>query len=172
MASSRSLYVGFTRDGRKEGLGILKTKDYVYEGMFVNGEFQGIGMLKTSDYEYIGEFEAGKPCGIGRKEDFDSGSTFIGVFEESQPSGIGERIEGMLVERGEFKNGRLDGLGVVEWKGKERSRGRFQDGLRHGWCFEQSEGVKFEGQFEKDKREGFGELIKKEFRYKGMWRDG
>lgn len=75
---------------------------------------------------------------------------------------------------GRFKNGKLNGVGVMVFPDGRRYKGDFRDGVMEGnGIMEHPSGAVYEGQFKRNKRHGMGVMTFADgFKYKGHFREG
>jgi hypothetical protein len=175
-----SKYIGYTKDGMREGKGKLLTLDYIfegefqknqfhgngklensnmlYDGNFVNGEKNGRGTLtlKEEEYKYIGEWKDGNKDGLGN-EYLPDKSYYEGNFVTGKKNGKGKLIlsNGSIYE-GEFKDDKLDGNGVLKWSENKVYEGQWKDSCLSGLGKLTNKNKVYIGYFENDKKHGFG----------------
>lgn len=86
-------------------------------------------ILETGETLYIGEAEGSKPHGYGVL--FRQKSIFEGIFHNGHKlKGVEKYVNGIY--RGDYKNGRREGLGRFEWSNGEVYQGFWKNGLKHG----------------------------------------
>lgn len=148
-----TLLEGEFKNDKVHGMALVREPDGTqYIGRFSEGKRQGIGCLNNKTYQFVGRFENGQP---GAK----------GVFEY----GTGH------IHKGEFKNGKLQGFGVIEnQKDGSFLRGDFVDGVLDGYGQDIiSQDKYYEGNFVKGVRSGIGKIHDKAgFGYQGEFKDG
>ncbi|XP_028319694.1 alsin isoform X3 [Gouania willdenowi] len=151
---SRTATYTFYKDGR--------LKDATYEGQWLNGKPNGRGVLKWPD-----------------------GRSYTGSFRNGLEDGFGEFVapNKMLNKKdfyqGDWKDGKMHGLGTYRYASGEVYDGSFQDGVRHGHGTLRSGKLNtsspsvFIGQWLQDKKSGYGVFddITKGETYMGMWQE-
>jgi hypothetical protein len=130
-------YVGQLADGKRQGLGVLETKDGVrragdWQGDLLNG--RGTQRLPDGS-RYEGQWRDGQPTGLGLMErpgvEREEGTFVAGKLE-----GLGLHrtlAEPAIVQMGDWHDGQLDGPGVETVGDGERYEGQFRAGRRHGY---------------------------------------
>ena len=116
-----STYIGYLKDGKPNGKGVLKYDDgKIFKGIFNDGKLNGLGEQEYSNgHKFIGKFEDGVRSGYGIYC-FPSGRQHIGEFREDRLNGFGTVITANgLKERGEFKDGKKHGRVAIIMKGKK-----------------------------------------------------
>ncbi|XP_023282778.1 alsin isoform X1 [Seriola lalandi dorsalis] len=151
---SRSASYTFYKDGR--------LKEAKYEGRWLAGKPNGRGVLKWPDGRiYTGEFKNGLEDGFG---EFVAPNKTLNKNDHYQ---------------GQWKDGKMHGLGTYRYASGEVYDGSFQDGMRHGHGMLRSGKLNtsspsvFIGQWLQDKKTGYGVFddITKGEKYMGMWQD-
>lgn len=190
-------YVGEWKNGKRDGFGVLSMKDVSkFIGEFSDNIVYGFGMLihangekcagywddfklngwgyfwapnnsfskglwkkdKLNEYgieswvkgKYEGEYVDGSKHGIGEIV-FEEKGYYVGEFDESTITGVGTFVfKDNRKYEGEWKNSKMHGFGMIT-VGKGKS-----------W---------FEGEFVKDKREGFGIFYSPNKIYLGIWKN-
>jgi len=128
--------------------------DCLYFGILIDGKKEGYGVLKRADNSviYEGDYRNDVMSGRGTYY-FQDGTKYIG----------------------EFFNNTFNGFGCYEWPNKARYEGPYKDGKRHGHhgVYMWSDGQKYDGDWEYDKRVGHGIMryINGDY-YDGEWKDG
>ncbi|CAD8126989.1 unnamed protein product [Paramecium sonneborni] len=80
-----------------------------------------------------------------------------------QYSGQGTLTDNETVKSGIWKNGKLEGEGLIIYKGKKIYKGDFVNDMKQGWGLEYIiQDQYYEGQFERDQKHGKGKIIKKQ----------
>ncbi|XP_018516602.1 alsin isoform X1 [Lates calcarifer] len=152
--TSRTASYTFYKDGR--------LKEATYEGRWLNGKPNGRGVLKWPDGRiYTGEFKNGLEDGFG---EFVAPNKTLNKNDHYQ---------------GQWKDGKMHGLGTYRYASGEVYDGSFQDGMRHGHGMLRSGKLNtsspsvFIGQWLQDKKTGYGVFddITKGEKYMGMWQD-
>ena len=114
--SNRAIYDGEMMNGKRHGIGKLKTKEYIREGTWKNDEFTGWGRESRPNGEILeGRFINGKLEGKGILRNSE-GSSYIGDFVGSKRDGYGELETEKAYYRGEFKNDKFHGRGKIKLK--------------------------------------------------------
>uniref|UniRef100_A0A3B4UEV5 Alsin Rho guanine nucleotide exchange factor ALS2 n=1 Tax=Seriola dumerili TaxID=41447 RepID=A0A3B4UEV5_SERDU len=151
---SRLASYTFYKDGR--------LKEATYEGRWLAGKPNGRGVLKWPDGRiYTGEFKNGLEDGFG---EFVAPNKTLNKNDHYQ---------------GQWKDGKMHGLGTYRYASGEVYDGSFQDGMRHGHGMLRSGKLNtsspsvFIGQWLQDKKTGYGVFddITKGEKYMGMWQD-
>uniref|UniRef100_A0AAQ6IBX4 VPS9 domain-containing protein n=1 Tax=Anabas testudineus TaxID=64144 RepID=A0AAQ6IBX4_ANATE len=151
---SRTASYTFYKEGR--------LKEATYEGRWLAGKPHGRGVLKWTDGRiYTGEFKNGLEDGFG---EFTAPNKTLNKNDYYQ---------------GQWKDGKMHGLGTYRYASGEVYDGSFQDGMRHGHGMLRSGKLNtsspsvFIGQWLLDKKTGYGVFddITKGEKYMGMWQD-
>ncbi|XP_067358125.1 alsin isoform X2 [Channa argus] len=151
---SRTASYTFYKEGR--------LKDATYEGQWLAGKPHGRGLLKWPDGRiYTGEFKNGLEDGFG---EIEAPNKMLNKNDYYQ---------------GQWKDGKMHGLGKYRYASGEVYDGFFQDGMRHGHGVLRSGKLNtsspsvFIGQWLQDKKTGYGVFddITKGEKYMGMWQD-
>jgi hypothetical protein len=90
-------FSGDWKDGKVEGLGEIRTPEFLYQGEILDMKFHGQGFLKLNQGFYNGEWEKGKPEGKGEVQD-EQNNTFIGMFQDGHPL-IKTKVEKAFLEK-------------------------------------------------------------------------
>ncbi len=130
-------YVGQLADGKRQGLGVLQSKD----GDRRAGDWQadvlnGRGTQRLPDgARYEGEWRDGQSTGLGVMEkpgvEHDEGTFVSGKLEG--PGLHRTLADPAVVQMGDWHNDQLDGPGVETVGDGERYEGQFRAGKRHGY---------------------------------------
>ena len=128
------VYEGNYKDGKLNGKGIYKYKNILYVGDFDNNIRQGKGELITKDYYYKGEFNNNKINGYGKINfiySADGKSEYEGFFKEGiiEGKGIIKWNNGNVYD-GEVKKGKMNGFGTFIPKNGIPIKGFFENGVR------------------------------------------
>nr|XP_033471621.1 alsin isoform X4 [Epinephelus lanceolatus] len=140
------------------------------------------GRLKEATYE--GRWLAGKPNGRGVLK-WPDGRIYTGTFKNGLEDGFGEFVAPNKTlnkndhYQGQWKDGKMHGLGTYRYASGEVYDGSFQDNMRHGHGMLRSGKLNtsspsvFIGQWLQDKKTGYGVFddITKGEKYMGMWQD-
>ncbi|KAL7369975.1 hypothetical protein ABVT39_015002 [Epinephelus coioides] len=140
------------------------------------------GRLKEATYE--GRWLAGKPNGRGVLK-WPDGRIYTGTFKNGLEDGFGEFVAPNKTlnkndhYQGQWKDGKMHGLGTYRYASGEVYDGSFQDSMRHGHGMLRSGKLNtsspsvFIGQWLQDKKTGYGVFddITKGEKYMGMWQD-
>lgn len=158
--ASGIIYVGLFVDGNLTGKGIRYTteNDHSYIGDFVNGLREGKGVDKRINSIYDGEFKSDKKWGYG-KISFDTGDSYEGGFENNKFSGQGHYIWKKNGHEyiGGYKNGQFHGKGFYKWGEKEYYKGDYVNGVKEGLGeIAYPDGKKFIVTFKGGKPDGIG----------------
>ena len=146
------LYVGQFKDNSQTGLGeFILTNGDRYEGSFIDGVLSGKGVYTSHD-----------------------GQSYIGDFLNDKFDGYGVLTINGIQKEGQFKDGKLNGLGSITWTSGNFFQGEFVDGKKNGkGVIEFSNGNRFEGEFLDGLRHGFGIMTwPNGDRYEGDFRYG
>lgn len=127
-------YIGYFRDGRFHGKGIMKfVEGHEYRGDWDNQNREGEGRLlfKNGD-DFVGQFKKNKIHGRGIMQ-YYNGSRYEGQWIDNRPQGegvffysSGDRYEGF------FQGGKRHGTGTMYYADGSRYEGDWVDGLRQG----------------------------------------
>jgi len=155
---SSNSYVGFVRNGVKEGFGRYtynksnniksEVKSSLYEGQWRDNKANGIGRLRDETGEYLGYWKNGEKHGVGKETWFADKTVFRGVYDKGQKEGIGiyewgdgSKYQGQLSDNeitgwgtltDEYDKGQKEGIGIYEWgvydKGQKEGVGIYEWG--------------------------------------------
>ena len=190
-----SEYTGGVKDDQPYKFGILRDKrGKEYRSQFKNGDMEGICRINYPDGKiFFGQFKKGKKNGLGKVS--YATKIYLGEFFENKRTGYGELIElevadclssereiaghhhkkstsARYVKKGTFKNGRLDGFGVLEAKLKKYTyEGFFKDDRADGDGTEITSEGQYYGTFKRGHRDGVGEYFS-EGTFRGFWHEG
>ncbi|CAI2385350.1 unnamed protein product [Moneuplotes crassus] len=157
-----SIFKGnWAKDAKSYGT-LLNNDSSKYIGNFYNEEYNGYGKLILANGTVIeGEFNNGELKEKG-KITFPDNKIFEGVIEDND---IGDRgvlyfPDGNQYE-GQFKFGRQHGFGILTCKNGDKYEGKWDEGTKTGFGREFIAQTKeyYEGEFDKDFREGNGKLL-------------
>ena len=162
--STTPLYVrkGMWREGEFTGWGRESRRNRdVLEGKFINGKINGKGILKNSKGNiYVGDFVNSKRDGYGELQ--TNRIHYIGQFKEDKLNGIGViefLVEGHKYE-GEFKDNEINGKGIFRWKNGDIYEGEMSNGKMNGHgIYKYSNGQIYDGEYINGLREGKGRII-------------
>lgn len=187
-------------DSKRNGKGRLILSDHsVYEGNFKDGKFDGYGEYKNKNFNYYGNFLSGKMHGQGKIEDLVKDSVYVGEFREDKKEGYGEEKykdgsiykgfwkndlkdgKGFLIIQGntnnfydgEFKEDKLCGNGIYKWHDKKIYEGEWEDNEISGYGILLDGEVRHIGYFSHDHRDGYGSCfyIEQMFALLGKWEE-
>lgn len=173
-------YVGEFRHGRMHGKGVMQSPgDFTYRGNFANGFFEGQGdFIRTGGYQYKGEFVHGDYEGQGRFVS-DEGYVYEGEFQHGKPAGQikvtyakdasytggmqnwhfdgeGTYITKDVIYAGHFRQGILEGKGVIE-REYGRYEGEVKNWMEHGsGVWHGTKGAEYTGEFVQGRFDGEG----------------
>ncbi|XP_033754165.1 MORN repeat-containing protein 1-like isoform X6 [Pecten maximus] len=164
-------YIGEKKNEMRNGLGVYtyENKYFRYEGQWRNGKKHGHGKLQMQDGSYYeGTFSDGEINGHGFRYFSTSGCKYTGQFHKGELHGTGKMIytDGSIYD-GQWYRNRKHGYGVMRSSESEVYEGAYQSNLRHGEGLmlyssvrvdDVSNGDKYAGQWENDRRYGEGEL--------------
>ncbi|KAM7072258.1 ALS2 C-terminal-like protein isoform 2-T2 [Acridotheres tristis] len=143
--------------------------------------FRTEGRLRGATYE--GEWLWGKPHGKGTLK-WRNGRNHVGDFQEGLEHGFGICLVPRRSEdrydcyKCHWYQGKMQGYGICEYGNDLVYRGYFRDNVRQGFGilenFSAEHPYKYTGQWENDKKNGYGVWEDKERgeRHIGMWLDG
>ena len=188
-------YIGQFKNGKKNGKGIIYSKDgnILYEGDFSNDKKEGTGklILKNGLY-YEGQFKNGKKNGKGtihykdgkiayegdfcndKKEGsgkiiLKKGNYYEGQFKNNkiQGKGIHYYSNGNIMYDGDYVNGKFEGNGKFIWKNGQYYIGQFKNNKMHGKGIQyyKNGNVMYEGDYVNGKYEGNGKFVWKNGQY-------
>jgi hypothetical protein len=140
-------------------------------GRYSNGKRQGIGCLNYKSYQFIGRFENGEPSKKGVYE-YNDGKVHKGEFKDGKLTGFGvifDKNSGSCL-RGDFENGQLNGYGQDVISEDQYYEGNFENGVKTGMgkCFDK-DGFGYQGDYKDGKPQGFGLESSKDNYYYGTF---
>ena len=134
----------------------------ILEGKFIDGEINGKGNFKNKNKDtiYIGDFFKGEKWGKG--ELITEKYHYKGDFKNDKLHGYGIidfLIEGQTYE-GNFENNEINGKGVYKWKNGDIYEGDMKNGKMNGnGKYIYFDGKIYEGQYINGIKEGKGKLL-------------
>ena len=124
-----SFYDGEFKNGMKDGIGVLMSKNSTkYDGLFRTDKFIR-GTMIWKNFEYKGDVQNNVPHGLGvGKRTMDKGRLvkWEGKFEHNSFV-QGTYDDGEMKKVGNFKNGLMQGQGCIEIKDGRRWEGIWKD---------------------------------------------
>lgn len=135
LPKKQTTYVGDYRGETREGVGVLDTPKYHYEGEFLNGKLDGNGRIeyKSQKNIYEGEFRNGQIEGRGMFQYFN-GDVYEGEMSQGKMHGKGVyKYANGDVYTGDYVNGKKHGMGEIRTKDGKKWSGMFENGkkVRH-----------------------------------------
>lgn len=169
--------------------------EFLYEGDWKNSRMHGRGVMRSADGQqiYEGEWFLGLRNGQGTLHALDANTTYDGKWSDGKKHGKGELTEPEGVYRGEFRAGRIQGLGEYIYNDGHVYRGEwlreayhgngvytFPTGTRYdgGWRegAEHGRGTRiyrngdiYSGEWASGRRHGTGTLTTAALQYEGQW---
>ena len=158
--SKSAAYTGEFRDGKSNGLGILKYENGdLYEGHFKDNSRHGHGVhIYSSGHIYTGEWKNDQRHGRCVLK-YASGDIYEGEYAYDSRNGRGKfTYANSDVYEGEWKDHAKDGKGTFKYYCSGNTyEGGWKAGKKHGkGTFKCSDGSQYEGDFVNDKRHGLG----------------
>ncbi|ELR20947.1 MORN repeatcontaining protein [Acanthamoeba castellanii str. Neff] len=175
------------REGALAGM-VQRVKPYHerYVGQIRRGRWEGRGRLVYSAddprgrIDYDGEFRAGRRHGKGKLR-WRNGCIYKGSWKDDMMQGNGSmKWPTGQVYKGGWENNQMHGEGVMTWQNPQvRYVGSWWNGKRYGQgriTFaedDEAERVHYEGWWQNDRKEGWGEMVwKSGSHYQGEWKSG
>ena len=166
-------YIGEEKNGKRNGKGILYSKDGIilYEGDWLEDQKNGKGkfFMKNTGAYLLGEFKNGKAEGKGKIINKDGIVVLEGYFINNKFNGKGIQHydNGKLKYEGDFVNFLYEGEGKFYEDGILSYKGQFKKGFPNGKGIKYfpDGDVHYEGDFIDGKLEGNGKLIYKNRSY-------
>ena len=128
------VYEGEIKDFKREGHGVEKCPEYVYEGNFHDDMKNGQGSIKYLKLgrKYEGEFKNNEITGYGYLV-YENKQTYKGNLVDGKKEGKGKYIwpDGSEYE-GEYKNDIREGEGSLKWANGLIFKGKFHNGRPEG----------------------------------------
>ena len=128
------VYEGEIKDFKREGHGVEKCPEYVYEGNFHDDMKNGQGSIKYLKLgrKYEGEFKNNEITGYGYLI-YENKQTYKGNLVDGKKEGKGKYIwpDGSEYE-GEYKNDIREGEGSLKWANGLIFKGKFHNGRPEG----------------------------------------
>lgn len=156
-------FEGLFKNGILEGRGtkIQITEDgskKIYEGDLKNYIREGNGVIKCKNYTYDGEFVNDKKQGKGKLIYNENGNIYEGEFNNDDINGYGTyTFSNKHIYQGQFYNGLFHGKGMYKWPDGCYFNGEYVHGVREGMGeYKFTNGKIYEGPFTKGKPNGKG----------------
>eukprot|EP01088_Endostelium_zonatum_P020008 TRINITY_DN7175_c0_g1_i2.p1 TRINITY_DN7175_c0_g1~~TRINITY_DN7175_c0_g1_i2.p1 ORF type:complete len:1115 (+),score=312.51 TRINITY_DN7175_c0_g1_i2:162-3347(+) len=189
-------YVGGWRIGMRHGEGTLFWSNGVkYTGNWVNNRMNGYGEWEcetvvnsnksSGDGSAITPNQNGSTAGSAGIVGEGDKKVYKGYWKDDKRHGKGEMIKYVKGEEeyryeGEWANDMREGSGKEVWKHGDVYTGEYKNNTKHGkgvFVYSGSSDRsnkkgRYEGDFESDEREGYGEWEDAEGKYKGNWKAG
>ena len=149
-------------DGKPNGKGIYKNeKGYHYKGEFEDGKRTGVGRLKTPKFLYDGNFLNNKLQGKGKIKFLKNGHIYEGDFDRNEMSGYGIfKWKNGDVYEGEMYKGVMEGKGKYIYADGEVYEGNYKNGLKHGFGkIFYTNATQYQGTFKNGYADGEGKYI-------------
>lgn len=129
--SNGSTYSGRFKQDKRAGRGTLRWKDgSYYQGDFQDDQMTGSGVFTWANGRiYTGTVLNGKMHGKGKFQ-FPDGSVYTGDYEHDKKSGRGVFRWADGEYDGEWKQGKMHGVGWLRQEGKERKKYVFEQGKK------------------------------------------
>ena len=188
--SERGSYEGMWKDDKEDGHGVIVLKNgEKYEGSMSNGVRAGKGLLTFPPNDWLrrvslnGDWKDDKATGYGTFY-WNNDSKYAGELVNYQIHGHGvetysptDQFNRVSFE-GEFIEGKKVGNGTMIWKNGAKYIGGFSNDDLHGYGVEifsatdESDRVRYEGEYKDGKKSGKGTMIWKNEKYVGEWLNG
>lgn len=173
----RYKYIGYYKNNKFHCYGILmKENDECYYGEFRDGKKNGFGILFTKQYVYRGFFHDDKKNGYGEFFDKEKSINYCGNFVNDKYNGFGFYYkEKKFKYIGNFVDGYLKGLGLYIWNYEEKYYGNWSNDKMNGLgIYYYKGGDIFIGNYFNDKKNGNGKYIftEKKSILEGEWKYG
>jgi len=176
---SRESYTGQWMNGKRHGQGkLVWVNQAVYEGDWKNDKLDGYGKLVwTSGMKYSGEWKDNKFHGCGTLT-YKNGKKYEGSWRNNKFHGIGmltyapQDTRKRISYTGEWKQGKRDGLGKMEWRNSAEYQGEWRQGKRSGMGQHRfPNGEMYIGSWSNGRRDGAGQRIfANNARFIGIWK--
>ena len=129
--SNESTYTGRYKRDKRSGKGVMRWKDGShYEGDFKDDQVTGTGVFTWQNGRvYSGTVLNGKMHGKGKFR-FPDGSEYDGEYEHDKKSGQGRYVWAGGEYQGQWKDGKMHGVGWLKLTGKERIKAQFEAGKK------------------------------------------
>lgn len=154
-------------------------EEVTWSGDCVDGKATGEGRAvwryddPSHDHAHEGTWMDGKQTGHGFETEIDGTIYYKGEYRDDRRHGQGVlEVDGGRYE-GEWRTGSRHGFGTATWSSGNRYEGEWHDNSKHGFgTFTWANGERYEGKWRDDSRYGFGILTWPDGnRYEGEWRD-
>ena len=141
------------------GLFIKKIKNFKFIGTKKNNKKEGFGLIIWNDNSILkGKFKNNKINNISSFSNSNN-TTFQGYYIDNKPLGFGifnSKKEDLLCE-GEWKNDKLNGIGIQLWNHSNFFYGEFNENKKEGiGTVKFEDGTSYYGEFKNDKISGYG----------------
>lgn len=131
-----------------EGLGsyVHESLDLMYAGQWKGDRRHGEGVERIAGVcKYFGQFVSDKRHGFGMLE-WENGTWYTGTWKDDFIHGYGKCCSVDGEYHGEWKEARMDGMGLYRWPDGRQFRGQYVDNEKHGiGVFSWQDGRRFEG---------------------------
>ena len=174
-------YEGEYRNGARNGQGKFYFTDSVYEGQWVNGKRHGTGKIVWSKGgEWVGQYRddgAWEGSGVMYTKKGDFSFRYEGSYRNGTRNGFGKMIYSDCTYEGQWLEGKRHGAGKTIWNKGGEWNGQYQnDGVwsGEGVMYVNVDGVslRYEGQYDRGARNGYGKFYYTDCIYEGRWLDG
>lgn len=157
-------FKGQLKSGKKEGYCEEHYKDgSFFRGHYSNGKREGIGLLRTKAFEYKGNFTNNEPSGFGEKVVFKNQVKLAGHFKSGVFTGRQLLVRKMQYE-GQIKEDMMHGMGALSFKSRFKFKGLFAKnrlfvGQKNAELFDQENEENYIVEVRAGKGKGKGEVL-------------
>jgi len=129
-----------------------------YDGEWKDGKINGFGKFKCRDYDYTGNFKNGNRHGLGFNKCHHDGSTYEGEWVDDEMNGQGKYNNVLYTYVGTFEGSDANGYGKQIWHDGAIYEGIWVNGLMNGEGTYTCKSYKYVGEFVDDLCEGMGNI--------------
>ena len=125
-----NVFEGEFKGGIWDGIGKIdyRSKQFIYTGEIQKGKRSGFGRLESEKYMYAGRWEGDRKAGIGYQW-ISTGTTYFGDWVSNKKDGLGYEIGKDFNYKGEWRDDKPHGRGIVIMEGKNPTAAIFEAGV-------------------------------------------